>query len=83
VRGLLEYRLQLDRRSYAYAFGDLGYVARPALGEAPATRDWHPGYGIGLQLQTAIGRIKTTYALNPDVATPVDGRIHFGLSVGL
>jgi outer membrane protein assembly factor BamA len=83
ARGLLEYRLQLDRRSYAYAFGDLGYVARPALGEASSTRDWHPGYGIGLQLQTAIGRIKTTYALNPEVATPVDGRIHFGLSVGL
>jgi outer membrane protein assembly factor BamA len=83
VRGLLEYRLQLDRRSYAFVFGDLGYVARPALGEAPAIRDWHPGYGIGLQLQTAIGRIKTTYALNPEVATPVNGRIHFGLSVGL
>jgi outer membrane translocation and assembly module TamA len=83
ARGLLEYRLRLDRRSYAYAFGDLGYVARPALGEAPSTRDWHPGYGVGLQLQTAIGRIRTTYALNPEVATPVDGRIHFGLSVGL
>ena len=83
VRGLLEYRLQLDRRSYAYAFGDLGYVARPALGPTPATRDWHPGYGLGIQLQTAIGRIKTTYALNPEVATPINGRIHFGLSVGL
>jgi len=83
VRGLLEYRLQLDRRSYAYAFGDLGYVARPALGQAPATQDWHPGYGIGVQLQTAIGRIRTTYALNPEVATPINGRIHLGLSVGL
>jgi outer membrane protein assembly factor BamA len=83
VRGLLEYRLQLDRRSYAYAFGDLGYVARPALGQAPARRGWHPGYGLGLQLQTAIGRIKTTYALNPEVATPINGRIHFGLSVAL
>ena len=83
ARGLLEYRLQLDRRSYAYAFGDLGYVARPALGEAPSTRDWHPGYGIGLHLQTAIGRIKTSYALNPEVETPVNGRIHFGLSVAL
>jgi len=83
ARGLLEYRLQLDRRSYAYAFGDLGYVARPALGASSALREWHPGYGIGLQLQTAIGRIRTTYALNPAVATPANGRIHFGLSVGL
>jgi outer membrane protein assembly factor BamA len=64
-------------------FGDLGYVARPALGSSPATRDWHPGYGVGVQLQTAIGRIRTTYALSPEVATPVNGRVHFGLSVGL
>jgi outer membrane protein assembly factor BamA len=83
VRGLVEYRFQLDRRSYAYAFGDLGYVARPALGNAPATQDWRPGYGVGIQIQTAIGLITTTYALNPKVETPVDGRIHFGLSVGL
>ena len=83
LRGLLEYRVQLDRRSYAYAFGDLGYVERPALRGAPATRAWHPGYGLGLQVDTAIGLIRTTYALNPTVATPADGRLHFGLSVGL
>jgi outer membrane protein assembly factor BamA len=83
VRGLVEYRLQLDRRSYLYAFGDLGYVERPALGTSAATQDWHPGYGLGLQLDTGIGLIRTTYALNPDVTTPADGRIHFGLSVGL
>jgi outer membrane protein assembly factor BamA len=83
VRGLLEYRYQLDRRSYAYLFGDLGYVERPALDSGPACGAWHPGYGLGLQVQTAIGRIRTTYALNPDVTTPADGRIHFGLSVGL
>jgi outer membrane protein assembly factor BamA len=83
VRGLVEYRLQLDRRSYAYVFGDLGYVERPALGAGRALRDWRPGYGLGLQIQTAIGRIRTTYALNPEVSTPADGRIHFGLSVGL
>jgi outer membrane protein assembly factor BamA len=83
VRGLVEYRLQLDRRSYAYVFGDLGYVERPALGAGRALQDWLPGYGLGLQIQTAIGRIRTTYALNPEVSTPADGRIHFGLSVGL
>jgi len=83
VRGLLEYRVQLDRRSYVYAFGDLGYVERPALDETAAVQDWHPGYGLGLQVDTAVGRVTTTYALNPDVATPADGRLHFGLSVGL
>jgi outer membrane protein assembly factor BamA len=83
LRGLLEYRVQLDRRSYVYAFGDLGYVERPALRGAPATEAWRPGYGVGLQVDTAIGLVRTTYALNPDVATPADGRLHFGLSVGL
>ncbi len=83
LRGLVEYRVQLDRRSYAYAFGDLGYVARPELGPAPATREWRPGYGLGAQIQTDIGLITTTYALNPEVATPADGRLHLGLSLGL
>lgn len=83
LRGLLEYRVQLDRRSYVYAFGDLGYVERPALRGVPALQSWRPGYGLGLQVDTAIGLIRATYALNPAVATPADGRLHFGLSVGL
>lgn len=83
VRGLAEYRLQLDRRSYAYVFGDLGYVQRPPLAGSPETGVWHPGYGVGIQLSTGIGLITTTYALNPEVATPASGRIHVGLSVGL
>jgi outer membrane protein assembly factor BamA len=83
VRGLLEYRVQLDRQSYVYAFGDLGYVERPSLGDRPATQDWRPGYGFGIQVRTGIGLISTTYALNPEVQTPMGGRLHFGLSVGL
>jgi len=83
ARGLVEYRLLVDRQSYVYTFLDVGYVARPGLGGTSPTEDWHPGYGLGLQLQTAIGRITTTYALNPEVSTPVDGRIHFGVSVDL
>ena len=83
ARGLVEYRLQLDRASYAHAFFDLGYVARPALTTTTATQGWHPGYGLGLRLQTAIGRISATYALNPEVQSPANGRVHLGLSVGL
>lgn len=82
-RALLEYRLQLDLESYAFAFVDLGYVSRPRLNSTREGHGWHPGYGVGVQLQTAIGRISTTYALNPDVETPANGRIHLGLSVGL
>ena len=83
ARGLVEYRLQLDRASYAHAFFDLGYVARPALEATTATWGWHPGYGLGVRLQTAIGRMSATYALNPTVQSPANGRVHLGLSVGL
>lgn len=83
ARGLVEYRVQLDRASYAFAFADFGYVARPALNTTTATRGWHPGYGLGLRVQTALGRITTTYALNPGVQSPANGRVHLGLSVGL
>ncbi|WP_263786119.1 BamA/OMP85 family outer membrane protein [Salinibacter grassmerensis] len=83
ARGLVEYRLQLDRASYAHAFFDLGYVVRPELGATTATRGWHPGYGLGMRLQTALGRISASYALNPQVQSPANGRVHLGLSVGL
>jgi len=83
ARGLVEYRLQLDRASHAHAFLDLGYVARPALEATAATQGWHPGYGLGVRLQTAIGRLSATYALNPEVQSPANGRVHLGLSVGL
>ncbi len=82
-RGLVEYRLHLDQASYAHAFFDLGYVGRPELNATTATQGWHPGYGLGVSLQTAIGQISATYALNPDVQSPANGRVHLGLSVGL
>lgn len=83
VRTLLEYRLLLDRRSYAYVFGDLGYVRRPALQQAARRESWRPGYGMGMQVHTGIGQVRATYALNPEVATPASGRVHVGVSVDL
>lgn len=83
ARGLAEYRLQLDRASYVHAFFDLGYVSRPALNETPSTEGWYPGYGVGMKLQTDIGRISVTYGLNPEVESPASGRVHLGMSVGL
>lgn len=82
-RLLLEYRYQIDRASFAYVFGDLGYVATPALDDAAARRGWHPGYGLGIQVRTDLGRVRASYALNPDDRRPTDGRIHLGLAVGL
>lgn len=82
-RLLLEYRYQVDRESFAYVFGDLGFVATPALSEAPARQQWKPGYGVGMQVSTDLGLIRASYALNPDDARPIQGRIHIGLSFGL
>lgn len=82
-RLLLEYRLQIDRVSYAYAFGDLGYVERPALGSSEASTDVHPGYGIGIQFGTAIGVVETSYALQPADPSPASGRVHLRLSFDL
>lgn len=82
-RLLLEYRLQIDRVSYAYAFGDLGYVDRPSIGSAEASSDLHPGYGIGIQFGTAIGLVNASYALQPADTSPAGGRVHLRLSFDL
>ena len=82
-RLVVEMRQRLDRTSYAFAFGDLGYVERPALGPTPARRGLQPGYGFGLQFGTALGLVNLSYALSPGDGTPVNGRIHLGLEVEL
>ncbi len=83
ARLVAEYRYQLERRSYAYLFFDLGFVRTPALSAAVSAReDWHPGYGLGLQLKTRLGLVGATYALNTEDGL-TGGRIHLGLSVGL
>ena len=83
ARLLVEYRLQVGRRSYAFAFGDLGYVQRPAIDRIEASSGWHPGFGIGIQFDTALGLVQASYALSTEEATPINGRVHLGLSVGL
>jgi len=81
-RALVEYRLLIDRYSFAYAFFDLGYVDRPATPDITASTDLHPGYGVGFQYETAIGLVNVSAALNPE-GGPTDARIHAGLSFGL
>lgn len=83
VRALAEYRLQIDRVSYAFAFFDLGYVERPELNATPARSGWHPGYGLGIQAGTALGVVTLTYALQPADGTPANGRVHVGLGFNL
>jgi outer membrane protein assembly factor BamA len=82
-RALLEVRRLLDPASYTYAFFDLGLVSNPGL-LIPQTRKtaWYPGYGLGIQLQTAAGIINVSYAVNTEEG-PRNGRIHLGLAFGL
>ncbi len=82
ARALAEYRYQLDRTSFAFAFFDLGHVGRPATPGAPAEASVRPGYGLGLQYRTPLGVVGVSYALNPEDG-PTRGKVHVGLSVGL
>lgn len=81
-RALLEYRLLLDRESYAFAFTDLGYVDAPELPGVASFRGLYPGYGLGIRVGTNVGLVTATYALSPE-AGPMNGRVHVGLSFGL
>jgi outer membrane protein assembly factor BamA len=85
VRGFAEARYRLDRLSYAFLFAETAYLDR--LEAAPDgvprfTREWRPGYGLGLQLSTDVGLVTATYAASPEDG-PALGRIHVALSFGL
>jgi len=90
LRLLLEYRVILDAVSNAFVFLDAGYVETPELpGEAgtggpsvEAARSWYPGFGLGMQYETAVGVLSVSYALN-DRDGVTNGRVHVGVSFGL
>lgn len=83
ARALIEYRVQIDRVSYAYAFTDVGFIDTPETPELDARRRWQPGFGIGIQFGTPLGLVNVSYALSPDDPSPANGRIHLGLTLGL
>lgn len=82
ARLLVEVRHQLDRHAYAFVFTDLGYLEVPDTRDLSKRRDVLPGFGFGLQFRTPVGLINTTYAFN-DSDSPLDGRVHVGLSFSL
>ncbi len=81
-RALGEYRYQLDRTSFAFAFVDVGYIDRPALADFEPEQVVKPGYGFGIQYRTPLGLVTVTYALNPDIGID-QAKVHAGLSFGL
>ncbi len=76
----LEYRALLTRRSYGFLFFDTGYYLRPADPDRniPKSEEFLYGFGLGLNLETALGVLRVSYALG-EGDTFSDGKIHFGV----
>lgn len=76
----LEYRLLLTRRSYTFLFFDTGYylVKEDAAAKLSKQEAFNIGYGLGLNVETALGVIGVSFALAKGDSFS-DGKIHFGL----
>lgn len=80
VWGSCEYRLLVERRSFAYAFLDAGYYDLPASveGVASGSSATKYGYGVGIRLETAVGLLGVSFALGSGDSFST-GKIHFRL----
>ncbi len=81
-RAILEVRHRLDRYAYAFVFTDIGYLEVPDTPDLEARKEILPGFGFGIQFRTPVGLINASYAFN-DSDSPIDGRVHVGLSFSL
>ncbi len=78
LRSVTEWRFAFETVSYAFAFVDVGYVAREETGLAEV----FPGAGLGMVVETGAGLMNLSYAINKEDAL-TNGRIHVGLSFAL
>ncbi|MCZ6701458.1 MAG: BamA/TamA family outer membrane protein [Ignavibacteria bacterium] len=76
----LEYRFFLSRRTFAFLFFDTGYFLRNADEERNILKQeaFKIGYGLGINLETAIGVLGVSFALAKGDSFS-DGLIHFGI----
>jgi outer membrane protein insertion porin family len=76
----LEYRFFLSRRTFAFLFFDTGYFLRSADEESNIIEqeEFKIGYGLGINLETAIGVLGVSFALAEGDSFS-DGLIHFGI----
>jgi outer membrane protein insertion porin family len=76
----LEYRFFLSRRTFAFLFFDTGYFLRNADEERNIIEqeEFKIGYGLGINLETAIGVLGVSFALAKGESFS-DGLIHFGI----
>lgn len=76
----LEYRLALSSRTYTFLFFDSGYYLRSENSDLGIEKieSFKLGYGLGINLETALGVLGVSYALGSGDAVN-EGKIHFGL----
>lgn len=76
----LEYRFFLSRRTFAFLFFDTGYFLRNADEERNIIEqeEFKIGYGLGINLETAIGVLGVSFALAQGDSFS-EGLIHFGI----
>lgn len=76
----LEYRFFLTQRTFAFLFFDSGYFLRSAneLSGIQKLEEFKTGYGLGINLETAIGVLGVSFALAEGDSFS-DGKIHFGI----
>lgn len=76
----LEYRYLLSRRSFAFLFLDTGYFLRNEdfLKNIPRISEFKYGYGIGFNIETALGILGVSFALGEGDSFG-EGKIHFGI----
>lgn len=76
----LEYRLALSSRTYTFLFFDSGYYLRSENSDLGIEKieSFKIGYGLGINLETALGVLGVSYALGSGDAVN-EGKIHFGL----
>jgi outer membrane protein assembly factor BamA len=72
----IEWRLLLGSEAHGYAFFDSGVLKRPKENE-----DFRFSYGVGLRLNSAIGRWDVSYGVGTEDAI-TGGYLHVGLSTG-
>ena len=76
----IEYRFLLTARTFVFAFYDFGYYLREAVKSKNILKgeSFLYGYGIGLNIETALGVLGVSFALGKDDSFS-EGKIHFGL----
>ena len=76
----IEYRVILEKRTYAFVFFDAGYFSQgPVLDKTQSSGTvTKNGYGIGLSFQTGLGIMNVSFAMANGVSFS-QGVIHFGI----